>query len=99
MKPFWIAAVFACAAAACGRGSARAVLPPEPPPPLIEQDLGPGSGLIDPRADAIVRLMSDRLAGVQAFALEAEEILDEVPEHSPRQQLTTIRRVALRRPD
>jgi hypothetical protein len=43
--------------------------------------------------------MSERLAGVAAFALEAEEVYDEVPEQSPRQQLTDLRRVAMRRPD
>jgi hypothetical protein len=43
--------------------------------------------------------MSDRLARASAFALEAEEIHDEVPEQSPRRQLTNLRYVALRRPD
>jgi hypothetical protein len=43
--------------------------------------------------------MSDRLARASAFALEAEEVYDEVPEHSPRVQMTATRRVALRRPD
>ena len=55
--------------------------------------------LIDPRADELVRQMSDRLVRAQAFALEAEEVFDEVPEHSPRQQLTSTRHVALRRPN
>ena len=43
--------------------------------------------------------MSERLARAKAFALEAEELYDEVPEQSPRRQLTSIRRAALRRPD
>ena len=43
--------------------------------------------------------MSDRLARVDAVALEAEEVYDEVPEQSPRRQLTNLRRVAMRRPD
>jgi hypothetical protein len=42
--------------------------------------------------------MSDRLAGVTAVALEAEEVYDEVPADPPRQQLTSVRRVAMRRP-
>jgi hypothetical protein len=71
----------------------------EPPPPAIELELAPGSRLVDPRADELVRQMSDRLARATAFALEAEEIHDEVPEQSPRQQLTNLRHVALRRPD
>jgi hypothetical protein len=37
----------------------------------------------------IGRAMSDRLARAEALAFEAEEIYDEVPEHSPRQQLTS----------
>lgn len=71
----------------------------EPPPPLIEPEIGPGSGLVDPRAVELVRQMSDRLARAQAFALEAEEVYDEVPEHSPRRQLSSLRHVALRRPN
>ena len=52
----------------------------------------------NPRADELVHQMSDRLAQVPAFALEAEEVFDEVPEQSRRQQLTNTRHVALRRP-
>ncbi len=82
------------------RGSApEGQAAPEPPPPLIEQELAPESRLVDPRADALVRQMSDRLARVDAVALEAEEVYDEVPEQSPRRQLTNVRRVAMRRPD
>ena len=43
--------------------------------------------------------MSERLARASAFALEAEEVYDEVPDQSPRRQLTNLRRVAMRRPD
>lgn len=71
----------------------------EAPPPLIEPVLAPGSGLVDARADELVRSMSDHLAGASSFALEAEELYDEVPAQSPRQQLTSQRHVALRRPD
>ena len=81
------------------RGSASEVAAPEPPPPRIEPELARESRLVDPRADALVRQMSDRLARVDAVALEAEEVYDEVPEQSPRQQLTNLRRVAMRRPD
>ena len=71
----------------------------EAPPPPVEAGLAPGSRLIDPRADELVRQMSDLLAGAHSFTLEAEEIYDEVPEHSPRIQLTNRRHVSLRRPD
>ena len=81
-----------------GRASEAAAMP-EPPPPLIEPELAPESRLVDRRADELVRQMSERLARVAAFALEAEEVYDEVPEQSPRQQLTNLRRVAMRRPD
>ena len=46
-----------------------------------------------------MRQMSDRLARVTALAVEAEEVYDEVPADAPRQQLTSVRRVAMRRPD
>jgi hypothetical protein len=71
----------------------------EPPPPLVEPELAPESRLIDARADELVRKMSELLANAKSFALEAEEIYDEVPEHQPRTQLTNLRHVALRRPD
>ncbi len=85
-------------ATGCRAGDPLA-LASEAPPPLIEPELGPGAGLVDPRADALVRQMSERLTRAKGFALEAEELYDEVPEHSPRRQLTSTRRVALRRPD
>jgi hypothetical protein len=71
----------------------------EAPPPPIEPELAHGSRLIDPRADELVREMSDLLASTQSFALEAEEIYDDVPEHLPRTQLGNLRHVALKRPD
>jgi hypothetical protein len=71
----------------------------ELPPPLIEPELAPGSRLVEPRVDELVRQMSERLAALTAFALEAEEVYDEVPEHSPRRQLSNLRHVALRRPN
>jgi len=71
----------------------------EAPPPQVEFDLEPGSRLVEPRADALVHAMSDRLARAEALAFEADEVYDEVPEQSPRQQLTNRRSVVLRRPD
>ncbi len=92
--------VLLCIAAwGCRAAPPGADAPSEPPPPLIEPEVGPGAGLVDSRADALVRQMSERLARAGAFALEAEELYDEVPEHSPRRQLTSTRHVALRRPD
>ena len=71
----------------------------EPPPPPVEAELAPEARLVDPRADELVRKMSDLLASTKSFALEAEEVYDEVPEHLPRTQLTNLRHLALRRPD
>ena len=70
----------------------------EPPPPPAGPDAAPAR-LVEPRADELVRKMSDLLAASKAFALEAEEVYDEVPEDLPRIQLTSRRHVALRRPD
>jgi hypothetical protein len=92
-------AALALAAFACARGGAPAPPPAEAPPPPMETELGPGSRLVEPRVQELVRQMSDRLAQVSALALEAEEIYDEVPADAPRQQLTCLRRVAMRRPD
>jgi len=92
-------AALALAVTACRSADSSSAAAAEPPPPLIESELAPGSRLVDPRADELVHQMSDRLARSAAFALEAEEVYDEVPEQSPRQQLTNLRHVALRRPD
>jgi hypothetical protein len=91
MKAF---AFLVFAVSAGGAASAQ-----EPPPPPVEPELAPCARLIDARADELVRAMSDLLAGTRSFALEAEEIYDEVPEQLPRTQLTNLRHVALRRPD
>ena len=100
MNRLSIALALLCVTAFGCRGRAPdAAAMSEPPPPLIEPDLAPGSRLVDPRADELVRQMSERLARAAAFALEAEEVYDEVPDQSPRRQLTNLRRVAMRRPD
>ena len=83
----------------CGKAETPAGAAAEPPPPRIEPALAAGSRLVEPRADELVRQMSDRLARVPALAVEAEEVYDEVPADAPRQQLTGVRRVAMRRPD
>ena len=98
-RPLILVAALVLPVLACGRGGAPATAPAEAPPPPIETDLGPGSRLIDPRAQELVRQMSDRLSRVTALAIEAEEVYDEVPADAPRQQLTSMRRVAMRRPD
>jgi hypothetical protein len=78
---------------------AAAAAAQEAPPPPIEPELAPESRLVDARADELVRQMSDRLARATAFTVEAEEVYDEVPDQSPRRQLTATRRAVVRRPD
>ena len=70
----------------------------EPPAPPVDPDVAPAR-VIEPRVDELVRKMADLLASSKAFALEAEEVYDELPEDLPRMQLTCRRHVALRRPD
>ena len=91
--------VLCVAGGGCRAAAPLAEVAKESPPPPVEPELGPGSRLVEPRADALVRAMSDRLAQIEALTFEAEEVYDEVPEHSPRQQLVSRRNVALRRPD
>jgi hypothetical protein len=98
-RPLAVLATLALALLGCGKGGGPANPPTEAPPPPIEADLAPGSGLVEPRAQELVRQMSDRLARVTALALEAEEVYDDVPADAPRQQLTSVRRIAMRRPD
>ena len=96
---FIVFAALSLTALACGRGTPPSSPGVEPPPPPIETDLAPGSRLIEPRVQELMRRMSDRLGQVSALALEAEEVYDDVPADRPRTQLTSVRRVAMRRPD
>ena len=98
-RPLIVLAALGLPVLACGRGGAPASVPAEPPPPPIETTLAPGSRLVEPRVQDLVRRMSDRLAKVTSLALVAEEVYDEVPVDAPRQQLTSLRRVAMQRPD
>ena len=94
------AVLLLCATALGCRGKApEALPPPEAPPPPIEMELPKGAAIIEPRADALMKAMSARLTRESSFTLEADEIYDEVPDQNPRQQLTSTRRVAVRRPD
>jgi hypothetical protein len=98
-RPFIILAALGLPALACGRAGAPASAPAELPPPPVETALAPGSSLVEPRVQELMHRMSDRLAQVNALALEAEETYDEVPADRPRTQLMNVRHVAMRRPD
>ena len=98
-RPFIVLAALGLPVLACGRAGAPTSAPAELPPPPIETELAPGSSLVEPRVQELMHRMSDRLAQVNALALEAEEIYDEVPADRPRTQLMNVRHVAMRRPD
>jgi hypothetical protein len=98
-RAFVVVAALALPAFACARGGTPANAQAEAPPPPIESELAPGSRLVEPRVHDLVRQMSDRLAKATTLAVDAEEVYDEVPADAPRQQLTSVRRVAMRRPD
>lgn len=61
---------------------------PTPPPRRVEA-----------RADQELQKMSEFLAKVQRFALEAEETFDEIPDGQPKMELTNLRRIAVERPN
>jgi len=71
----------------------------DPSPPAGDPGAAPVFRGVEPRVDELVRKMSELLVSSKAFALEAEELYDEVPGDGPRVQLESRRRVALRRPD
>jgi len=54
---------------------------------------------VEARADQEVKKMSEFLAKVPRFALEAEETFDEMPDGQPRMELTNLRRIAVERPN
>jgi hypothetical protein len=54
---------------------------------------------VEVRAEQELKRMSDFLAKLPRFALEAEETFDELPDGQLRRQLTNVRRVAVERPN
>jgi hypothetical protein len=51
---------------------------------------------VEPRADAILKTMGERLGGLERFAFEAGETFDEIPDGKLRTQLSNLRRVAVK---
>ena len=68
-------------------------------PTTAEDATTPPERSSEARAEAVLKSMSARLAGLERFAFEAEETFDEIPDGEPRIQLTNVRRVALERPN
>jgi hypothetical protein len=54
---------------------------------------------VEARADLELKRMGEFLGKLPRFALEAEEVFDEVPDGELRRQLTNIRRMAVERPN
>jgi len=88
VKRFFVATFFALIAPAL----AGAQQPPSTSPAAL-----PPAG-VEARADQELRRMSEFLAKLPRFALEAEETFDEIEAGEPRRQLTNLRRVAVERP-
>ena len=65
-------------------------------PLAAQQPPGPA---VDREADRLLREMSATLTKAPRFALEAEEVFDEIPDVGPRRSLTSARRIAVERPD
>jgi hypothetical protein len=76
------------AAAQSSPVSNQGAIPDEPPGPVIDRE-----------ADRLLRAMSAALTGTQRFALEAEEVFDEIPDVGPRRSLSNVRRIAIERPN
>jgi hypothetical protein len=54
---------------------------------------------IDREAERVLRAMAATLDKAQRFALDAEEVFHEIPDAGPRRSLTSVRRIAIERPD
>jgi hypothetical protein len=76
--------------------AAPALAGAQQPPPAPRT--APSRG-VEARADQELRRMSEFLAKLPRFALEAEETFDELSPGEPRRQLTNLRRAAVVRPD
>jgi hypothetical protein len=86
-----VVVVAACALGLSGRVGAQAPAPAIPP--------SPAPRAVEARADQELKKMSEFLAKLPRFALEAEETFDDVPDGQPRMELSNLRRVAVVRPN
>jgi hypothetical protein len=68
-------------------------------PPAPATPPSPTPRAVQARAEQELKKMSDFLAKLPRFALEAEETFDEIPDGQPRMELTNRRRIALVRPN
>jgi hypothetical protein len=76
-----------------------AVQSPQPAATQSAKSDEPPGPAIDREADRLLRAMSDVLTKSERFALEAEEVYDEIPDVGPRRSLSNLRRIAIERPN
>lgn len=67
--------------------------------PAAQDDANAPQADLDPKAEEVLRAMSDYLSGLTDFAFEAEETFDEVDASGQKTMLSHIVGVAVRRPD
>jgi hypothetical protein len=89
------AAVLALAIPTLAVAQAKAPTPSPSPAPAPT----PPPRAVEARADQEMKKMSEFLAKVPCFALEAEETFDEMPDGQPKMELTNLRRIAVERPN
>lgn len=54
---------------------------------------------VDPKADRVLRAMGDCLAAAQQLSFEATQMIDEVVESGQKLQFSSVRKIAMRRPN
>lgn len=64
-----------------------------------EKAPAPPARSVEARAEQELKRMGEFLAKLPRFALEAEEVFDELPDGELRRQLTNVRRIAVERPN
>ena len=84
-----------------GPGGAAGQPPQASSPPPAEAEIARPelTPVIDREAERVLRAMATTLDKAQRFALDAEEVFDEIPDAGPRRSLTSVRRIAIERPD
>jgi hypothetical protein len=97
-----LVAVTPGAAVAHGQAPGAAAQPPQEASAPAAQAERPDPELtpdIDREAARVLRAMAATLDKAQRFALDAEEVFDEIPDAGPRRSLTSARRIAIERRD
>lgn len=67
--------------------------------PAFGEDTPASTGPVQPKAGEILRQMSKYLAGVKQFSFQVHDMVDELLDSGQKIQLSSTRRIAVRRPD